>query len=488
MPNIERQDEFIRSLGVEAYRVGGSVRDEILGRKPKDADYIVRGVGLADLQHDLVEAMRFGKITSLVDRRGQQFGWRVSERGLGMMEIALPRRESDAGSGRAQVIEVDPNLPLAVDAERRDFTFNALYRNVNRTWEMGYPWKDIIEDPTGHGLHDLQHRIIRTTHHDSFRDDPLRILRALRFVSTLDADLAIDTHWEMLLWAPEVDGLTAHGYTSGTVYDEFSKLLMGAHPDKALRIARDTGVLAVAMPELAAMLGFEQGSRYHDMTTDEHTFVALHTAAQVEAPLRVRWALLFHDAGKPEAAWEDEKGYTHYYRPDANYWDTWRAPAPLPEDHEVVGERLWRTAAKRMNVDRRMTADVAALIREHMVPVGKRVPSTWIARKRIELGDELLRDLLMMRACDLSGKGQKVSLTHLASVGRMVNIHEAAISANVPASVKDLEINGRDAHAAGLEGRAIGDALKRVLDEVAIDPSHKKLSREWQLSRLEGAS
>jgi tRNA nucleotidyltransferase (CCA-adding enzyme) len=117
----------------------------------------------------------------------------------------------------------------------------------------------------------------------------------------------------MLCFANCVDGMTAKGYASGTLYDEFCKILMGDRPHTALRHARDTQVLQFAMPEIWPMCGFDQGSRYHDLTTDEHTFVALETAAHVDAPLRVRWALLFHDAGKPDTAWKGDDGRMHYY-------------------------------------------------------------------------------------------------------------------------------------------------------------------------------
>jgi tRNA nucleotidyltransferase (CCA-adding enzyme) len=319
MTHIEDADAFIGNLwrvpGVEVYRVGGSVRDELMGRTPKDADYIVRGAHMEALA-DYLAGLALGRgktgFSPLRLRNGTQIGWRVHARGIGILEVVLPRSEENAGPGREQKIAVNPMLSLAEDAKRRDFTFNALYKAVG----PDYPARAIeggVADPTGCGLHDVQRRIVRTTHPNSFKDDPLRILRALRFVSTLDADLADDTYLHMLMLHEAVTGLTVDGHTSGTVYDELSKLLMGQAPAKALRIARDTGVLGNVLPELAPMLGFDQGSRYHDLSTDEHTFKALETAAHVDAPCASAGRCCSTMPASPRSAWVGKDGRTHYY-------------------------------------------------------------------------------------------------------------------------------------------------------------------------------
>lgn len=495
MSYFDRTDTFIASLGLEAYRVGGSVRDEILGRKAKDADYVIRGESLDEIQRRFyakAHAVEKAKIAPLVLRDGRQAGWRVSGRGLGCIEIVLPRTEVSTGPGHRDFeIVLDPNLPLEEDAVRRDFTFNALYRIVYHPEGLstlvtgpGGAIHENILDPTGNGLEDLGRQRINVTHADSFRDDPLRTLRALRFVSTLDYDLGRETQALMTLHAEHVSGLTSKGYVSGTVLGEFSKLLMGQNPAKALRVARDTGVLEVALPELKPMLGFDQGSRYHDMTTDEHTFTALETAAHVDAPLRVRWALLFHDSGKPETAWVGKDGRKHYYATVMQ-----RAPDGVieaeTEDHEVAGERLWRKAAGALQADKRLRDDVATLIRNHMVPCQK-VNKTKVRRARVRLGDDMLRDLYLMRLCDLSGKGSK-NRNFLLNVALMEKERARCEAAGVPASTSELSINGHDVRGLGVDGRSIGRALNTVLDEVACDPSDLKLSRDWQMKRAEAA-
>lgn len=494
----------MRDLGVEAYRVGGSVRDELLGREPKDADYIVFGCSLLELGEKLWDRRadwpKFA-VKPLTLRDGRQCGWRVSARGLRSIEIMLPRVEQaraltpeeklqGGGVRRAFDIVVDPDATLEEDAKRRDFTFNALYKSINTgSYSAGGDILEGVVDPTGCGLYDLQHRLVRTTHGASFRDDPLRTLRALRFVAVLDYDLTMDTLAQMHDYAEAVTGLSYKGFTSGTVLDELTRILMSDRPAKALRLARDTGVLKNLLPELAPMLGFEQASRYHDLTTDEHTFRALETAAHVGAPLRVRLALLFHDAGKPFSAWTGKDGRLHYYRPTMEQWveaeglPVGEREVDRPEDHEVVGERLWREAAARLGVDRKLTADVALLIREHMVPVVGKLKGTRVRRMRVKFGDAMLHDLLLHRACDASGKGNGGNQEHLNRVALMERIRSEAERDGVPTSTKGLAVNGHDLIELGLEGRQVGGCLDVILDEVVCQPSDLKRSREWQLDQ-----
>jgi tRNA nucleotidyltransferase (CCA-adding enzyme) len=482
MTMTERHDNFMARLGVEAYRVGGSVRDEILGRRVKDFDYVVRGVGYAELGRKLLAAG--AKPTPITDRNGRALGWRARD-GKVHVEITLPRKEISTGPLHTDFeIVMCPNLSLTEDAKRRDFTFNALYKMVGAP--RGVAGVGVVADPTSRGLYDLQHRLICTTDPDSFRDDPLRILRALRFCSVLGYDFNSETLDQLHTHADAVTGLTTKNYVSGTVYEEMSKLLMGDDVAKALRIAASTGVLGTLFPELAPMIGFDQGSRYHDMTTDEHTFTALATAAKCEAPLRVRWSLLFHDAGKPDSAWVGTDGRTHYYSTVMQ-----RAPDGVveveTEDHEVVSERLWRSAAARMNVPRGLRNDVSTLILHHMVGCTGKVKGAKVRRARVQLGDELLRDLHMHRMCDLSGKGNR-NRAMLIHVAEQEDARRRAQMYGVPASVKELQIDGKDAQEAGLEGAAIGRALRQVLDEVVVDPSEQRLTREWQLTALRRAA
>lgn len=464
--SVTASDNYMRSLDLDVYRVGGSVRDDIMGKTPKDADYMVRGASLSELRATL------GGASPLKLRDGQHVGYRK-----GNIEVVLPRTEVSTGPGHGDFeIVVDPMLSLEKDAHRRDFTFNALYKRLA---------DDEILDPTGRGVDDLRHRTVEITHIDSFRDDPLRMLRALRFVSQ-GFTLGEFTKTIMIASAPSITGLTANGHTSGTVFTEMSRILMGEHVGDALRLARDTGVLGTLFPELDLMLAFDQGSRYHDLTTDEHTFMAIETASHVDAPLHVRWALLFHDAGKPLTAWVGKDQRRHYYKRDE------KDVIPLLGfvlvggenlDHQDKGAQLWAQAANRMNVDNDTKKRVKNLIQDHML-IPKKAIGVQARRLRVKLGDRALQDLIMHRACDLSAKGgKKVNHESLKALRELEAARIAAKDARIPASVKELAINGHDLIDLGVPGRKIGDALNAVLDEVVVRADDLAMTAEWQLRR-----
>lgn len=469
MSYLDRTNEFVTSLGAEAFLVGGAVRDKLMDprRKVKDADYVIR-MGMDDLKMALRKSnATFGPLAL---RSGKVIGYRATKHGIGAVEIALPRIErkvpqkfGDLNERQQFEIVVDPSVPLEQDAVRRDFTINAIYQNA-ATGE--------IVDPL-EGQNDLAQKLIRVTHKDSFADDPLRILRALRFVSVLGFDLEPDTYVFMGTDANAVTGLTAKG-VSGTALVEFEKILMGRHVAKALRLARDTGVLASFIPELAAMLGFNQGNPNHDMTTDEHTFTALDFAARAGLNFRTRVALLFHDAGKPQSAWRGEDGFLHFYE-----------NVKLgTEDHAVISARLLRRFLKRVNADNKLLRDAPIIVLRHMVPLTMKVKPTKIRKWRIELGDALLEDLLKHRLADCMGKSA-VDYEAMKSIARMEKIREEAVAAGVPASAKDLKdaglIDGHDLIEIGVEGHKIGKVLETLLHEVVSDPS--RMDRDWLLGR-----
>ena len=135
-----------------------------------------------------------------------------------------------------------------------------------------------------------------------------------------------------------VSGERIGGGVAADGMGELSKLLLGAHPAKALAIARDTGVLVELLPEFEAAIGFDQESRHHSMTVDEHTFAVVQAAADAKRSLAVRLAALFHDAGKPQVAWRGTDDRLHYYA----------KPGYSAKSHEQVGAALAEAALNRL--------------------------------------------------------------------------------------------------------------------------------------------
>ena len=351
-------EEYVRSVEPEAYLVGGAVRDELLGLDSKDADFLVPGVDTAGLKERLAP---HGKVEDLVvaDRL---VGVRLHPHDAAIralvpagIEFAPPRREESTGPGRHDfVIVADPSISVEDDMRRRDFTINAMARRVGTT--------DLV-DPVG-GESDLRAGLLRSVSETSFAEDPLRLVRGLRFVSQLGFDPDETTLRQMREEAPGVRLVSAERIGGGLHADgmgELSKLLLGAEPAKALRLARDTGVLVELLPELAPSIGFDQESRWHDLSVDEHTFAVVQAAANMKTPLRVRLAALFHDLGKPLVAWRGDDGRLHFYA----------KPGKATQGHEEVGAELAARALRRLRYPNELRAQVTRIVRRHMLNLGK---------------------------------------------------------------------------------------------------------------------
>ena len=442
--------DYVHSLGLDAYLVGGAVRDELLGQTPRELDFVVPGVSHDELRAALEP---HGKVEDLVVAE-QRVGVRLLPRDRAAralqpqgIEFTPPRVERSTGPGRHDFeIAADGGISLEQDMARRDFTINAIAKRL----ETGE-----ILDPL-HGRDDLEQRVLRTTGPTSFRDDPLRIVRGLRFVSQLGLDPDEDTLRQMREWAPQIEHVSGERIGGGLAADgmgELSKLLLGAHPAKALRLARDTGVLVRVLPELAPAIGYRQQSDRQHLTLDEHVFAVVQAAADAGAPLDVRLAALLHDAGKPEA--EREGG-----------------------DHAALGAAAAGRALSRLRYPTRLRDYVVRLVREHpFAPEGE--PAAVDARRFLARhGDRLALDLLAHRAADLAGKA--VPQEEWDWLERFRTLVEQ--ERTQPHRLADLAVDGSDLIELGYaEGPALGRALQTLLAEVVEEPARNR--RELLLGR-----
>src|SRR5207249_64036 len=287
-----------RGLHLDAYLVGGAVRDELLGRDSKDADFVVPGVDYEGL-HTALEP--YGKVEEL-EVAGRRVGARLHPRDPKLrrlapagIEFAPPRAERSTGPGRHEFeIVADPALSIEADMGRRDFTVNAMARRL----ETG----DLV-DPFG-GADDLRRGVLRAVRSRSFAEDPLRLVRGLRLVAQLGLEPDATTLRQMEEEAESIGLVSGERVGGGLRADglgELSKLLLGRQPARALRFARETGVLTALLPEFEATIGFDQRSERQRLTLDEHIFAVVQAAADGDASLAVRLGALFHDVGKPAA-------------------------------------------------------------------------------------------------------------------------------------------------------------------------------------------
>ncbi len=271
---------------METYVVGGAIRDAILGLPVADRDHVVVGA-----TPDEMVAQGFVPV-------GRDFP--VFLHPVTHEEYALARTERKSGRGyKGFVVYAAPQVTLEQDLARRDFTINAMAQTADGR----------IIDPYN-GQADLQARVLRHVG-EAFVEDPVRILRAARFLARFsDFNLAPETLVLMrqMVAAGEVDHLVPE-----RVWQELARGLQAGKPSRFFGVLRECGALARLMPEIDVLFGVPQSPDYHpEIDTGVHTMMALDVAAQMNAELAVRFAVVMHDLGKaltPESSWPHHPGH-----------------------------------------------------------------------------------------------------------------------------------------------------------------------------------
>jgi poly(A) polymerase len=312
------------AAGAKVWLVGGCVRDRLLGRENPDFDVVVEdGLGAA-------VAEEFSRITGArAPVLFERFGTAQVQWSGHLVEFASARAESYAEDSRKP--DVRP-ATLEDDLRRRDFTVNTLVMDLGGE----------VHDLLGTALPDLRARVLRTPREpeETFRDDPLRMLRAIRFAVQLDFEL--DPALLPALRATR-ERLRPPVLSVERTADELRKMLLSARPARALELLEAATLLEVVLPELHACRGVEQRG-WHTADVYGHTLQAV----QLTPPdLTVRLAALMHDVGKPATA-----------TPDGAF-----------RGHELVGAELAEGALKRLRFSNAEIARVAQLVRLHLRPV-----------------------------------------------------------------------------------------------------------------------
>ena len=405
--------EKLESAGFAAYAVGGCVRDACLGLVPHDYDLCTSA--LPEQTEEVFKAHRLilaGKKhgTVAVVVKGE------------VVEITTFRTEGTYGDNRhPDWVKFVPSVED--DLARRDFTINAMAFSPTR----GYA------DPFG-GQKDLAEGILRAVRdpRERFSEDSLRILRGIRFASRFRLTIEAETERAMLELAPLMDNLARE-----RVFEELSKMLPTLTAEEVVRF---TPVLAAVIPELAPLMGFDQRSPHH--AYDLLTHVA-HVVAQVPADLTIRWAALLHDVGKIPTFTQDETGRGHFY------------------GHAGESAAMADGILRRLKAPNELRQRVVLLIEKHMTrPLADK---KFLRRQLSKLGWEAYGQLLQLQQADMSSKGTGEPGEDYSEIYRLL---QELREEDACLSLKDLAVNGRDLMDLGIRGKAVGQLLSTLLDQV----------------------
>ncbi len=429
---LERTLDLLRGATVDTefdgqlWLVGGYVRDKILGVQSPSDDVdivleqdsaalalLVHAKGMA--QHFPVTYPRFGTAMVTVD-------------GVNV-ELVTARRESYAAGSRKPE-SVEP-ATIAEDARRRDFTINTLLENLH-TGEL--------VDPLGSGKADLAAGTIRTPlpADDTFADDPLRMLRAVRFAARFSFNIEPST-W--LAIAGKADRLfpTVSGER---IRDEFNKILLSVDPVPGLKLLQQSGLLSEFAPEIAGMVGVEQ-NEFHVFPVWEHTLAVLESLItdHPDAPLLLRLAVLLHDCGKPSTRTVGPDGRVHFY------------------GHQDAGALLTRQFMGRLKFSHADIDMVSALVAQHM-RIGEYKPDEWsdaAVRRFIRTAGPRLESLFQIHRADVAGLGPQFQ-----DISRAIELRQriARLQADVDSISMDSPLSGSEIMA--VVGTAAGPEIGRI--------------------------
>jgi len=444
---IKEASDILKNAGFEAYLVGGCVRDILIGRKPKDWD-ITTNAKPEDIIKIFPETF-YENVYGTVGVVNEN----VSDETLKVIEITPYRLEAEYSDNR-RPDSVTFSDRLDDDLHRRDFTINAIALLLGEEGSREDFYKGQIED-FYNGQQDLKNKILKTVGdpHERFREDGLRILRAIRISNNIDFEIDKNTEEALLK-----QGNLLEKIAKERIRDEFSKIIMSDEPMRGIKACQKHGLLRYIIPELEKMISVEQGGA-HKYDVWEHSLRALQHAADKNWDLEVRLAALLHDIGKPKAKREGENKPTFY-------------------GHEVVGARMTEKILQDLRYPKKVIEKVTKLVRCHMFFADTEQISLSAVRRIVaKVGKDDIWDLMNVRICDRIGMGRpKESPYRLRKYHAMID--EAT---RAPISVGMLNIDGKKVMEISAEkpGPKIGFVLHALLEEVLENP---KLNTEEYLN------
>ena len=416
-PQVNTALDLLAAAGYEAYLVGGAVRDYVReNRQGKDWDITTSAlpeeVERVFAGYRLIETgLKHGTVTVVID--GEP------------LEITTYRVDGSYSDHR-RPDSVSFTRSLREDVERRDFTMNALAYN---------PTTGIV-DLVG-GVKDIDAKILRCVGDPDrrFQEDALRILRALRFASVLGLEIEPAT-----AEAAHKNKALLNEIAAERIQVELTKMLCGEGIQEVL--VKYSDILAVVMPELEPMFGFEQQNPHHNSDVWYHT---VKVVANAPAEPVMRWTALLHDVGKPHCFSLDEQGIGHFF------------------GHASKSTAIADELLQRLRFDNATRERITLLVKNHDTPL----PSDERGVKRLmnRLGSEAALQIVNIHRADTAGQHPDCAYRY-AEFDEVQAKMQKVLDEQACFSVKNLAINGNDVLAKGLRGKQVGEALQRTLTAV----------------------
>lgn len=422
--NAEKIINALCENGFDSYVVGGCVRDFLLGKPVSDTDIATSALPietekiLRSKHIKVIETgIKHGTVTAVIDKTPY--------------EITTFRTDGEyMDSRRPESVEFVQDIKE--DLKRRDFTVNA----------MAYNESAGLIDLFG-GKDDLKDRIIRAVGDPDkrFKEDALRIMRALRFSAVLGFEIEENTKKALF-----ENRFLLKNIAAERILTELLKLLVGKNVLHVLDEYRE--VIAVVIPELRDTFHCAQNTPWHMYSVYEHIIRAVAFAPPDSV---IRLTMLLHDIGKPSVKQTDENGRDHF------------------KTHAAAGERIAETVLRRLKVSNEIFSKVTTLIKYHQSV--ENVNDIKIKRWFNKIGQEYTLSLFEVRIADLKAHNTKKAEVHaeIQTLERLKEEALALISRGDPYRVCDLAVNGNDLMALGFSGRDIGDKLQEILALVLED-------------------
>ena len=418
--NIEFILNLLREEG-QGYIVGGFVRDIFLELNPKDCDFVT------DIEYERLKEI-FKKFKP--KEMGKHFG--IIQIKIGGIPYEIAKMREDIGiplDRKIQKVEFTKNI--YDDLKRRDFTINAIAYDGEKFY-FGEKSKEDIENKVLRFVGDCTQRI---------KEDPLRILRYFRFLTTKDLKYFPETIDEIKKSKNLIQNLSAE-----RIRDEFSKTITGKNAYKVLKLMSENKILEEIIPEWSKTIGFDQKNIHHIYTVDEHILKSLELTSR---DLIIRLAVLFHDIGKPRCYTFGEDGQGHFYK------------------HEKYSVEIAEKLMLNLKFSKLDTERVCKIIKYHSL-YRQNIDEIFVKKMLNRFGEEDLYRYLEVVEADR--RTHNNDICNLEDLDQIKTILKKIQETKPPLSMKDLKISGKDLLKVGVpKGKIIGEILDYLMEKVLED-------------------